>query len=219
MKRAPLTLAALLLFAITSFAQSYEGTVEYNKKKQRAILIDFPYPPEATENAIRQKMEKLGYKARDEKGLFNKDKGFFVYKNAFITDISANSMDYIVKVERKSRKASDESILYIIVSKNDANMVEKFDAYDMERAKSFLNNLTSEVEAANLELQIIAQEEVVAKAEKKFKGLKDDKEDMENRIKKLQDDIKKNLGDQDATQKDIENQKQSLELLKGKRRN
>jgi hypothetical protein len=40
---------------------------------------------------------------------------------------------------------------------------------------------------------------------------------MEKKIKKLQDDIKDNLKDQENTQKDIENQKQALETLRLKR--
>ncbi len=74
------------------------------------------------------------------------------------------------------------------------------------------------MEAADLELQIIAQEDVIVKAEKKLKGLRSDKEDMEKKIQKLQDDIKKNEKDQTDTQQDVENQKVNLETLKGKRK-
>ncbi len=212
----------LFVIAITIssfvFAQAYEGSVEYDKKKQQAFVIEYHYSPEAVENAIIQKMEKLGYKGKEEKGMFNKDKGFHVYKNAFITDISSSSMDYMVKVEQKSRKEKDESIVYFIINKDGENAMPKFDATDMRQAKTFLNNLMPDVEAADLELRIEAQEDAVAKAEKKFKNLQSDKEDMENKIKKLQDDIQKNLKDQDDTQKDIENQKQVLENLKIKRK-
>jgi peptidoglycan hydrolase CwlO-like protein len=94
----------------------------------------------------------------------------------------------------------------------------KFDAYDVKQAKEFLNNLEPEVVAADLELQIKDQEDMVAKAEKKFRNLQSDKKDMEDKIKKLQDDIQKNIKDQDDTQKDIENQRQILENLKLKRK-
>ncbi len=73
----------------------------------------------------------------------------------------------------------------------------------LDRAKSFLNNMMPDIEAANLELQIKAQEEVVAKAEKKLRDLKDDQTSLE---RKLQE----NKSDQENTQKDIENQKQAL---------
>jgi len=214
--------AILLLFtiSITScvFSQAYEGTVEYDKKKQAAFVIEYHYSAEAVENAILQKMEKLGYKGKEEKGLFNKDKGFHVFKNAYITEISSNSMDYMIKVEQKSRKAKDESVVYLIINKDGENAMAKFDAYDVKQAKEFLNNLEPEVVAADLELQIKDQEDMVAKAEKKFRNLQSDKKDMEDKIKKLQDDIQKNIKDQDNTQKDIENQRQILENLKLKRK-
>src|SRR5882724_1349150 len=210
MRKFMLTLYALIFMTGIGFAQAYEGNIEYNKKKQPAFVIEFNYPVEAVENAIVQKMEKLGYKGKEEKGLFNKDKGFRVYKNAFITDISGSSMDYIIEVDQKSRKEKDASVLYLIIIKGDENAMTHFDGYDVGRAKSFLNNLEPDVEAAGLELQITAQQDVVAKAEKKFKNLQSDKADMENKIKKLQDDIQKNLKDQDAAQKDIEDQRQAL---------
>ena len=212
MKRIALSGLIILLFADMALAQAYEGTIEFDKKKQKAFVINYSYPTEAVENAIIKKMETLGYKAKEEKGFLNKDKGFLVYKNAFVTDISRDKMDYIVKVERKSRKESDESVLYIIMNKTDGtNAIEKMDAYDTDQAKYFLNNLLPDIQAANLELQIKEQEEIVAKAEKKLRDLKDDQLSLE---KKLQD----NKIAQDNTQKDIESQKQTLGTLIGKRR-
>jgi len=208
----------VLLISYISQAQAYEGKIEFDKKKQPALVIDYPYPPEAVENAFMQKMENLGYRGKEEKGLFNKNKGFRVYKNAYITDISSNKFDYIINVERKSRKEKDESVLYLLIMNDDENAISSFDAYDMGRAKEFLNNLLPDVEAANLELEIKAQEDVVAKAEKKLHNLRNDKEEMENKIKKLQQDIKDNIKDQENTEKDIENQKGTLENLKLKRK-
>ncbi|HEX7845501.1 MAG TPA: hypothetical protein VF476_06820 [Chitinophagaceae bacterium] len=211
--------AAMLLLSPAVFAQSYEGSIEYDKKKQRAFVIEYNYSPEAVENAIINKMDKLGYKGKEEKGLFNKDKGFRVYKGANINDITNRSMDYIIRVERKSKKNDDASLLYIIINtKEGDNAMQVFDEDEIRRAKGFLNNLQPEVEAADLELQITAQEGVVVKAEKKLKNLKDDKSDMEKKIQKLQDDIKKNEKDQEDAQKDIENQKLNLEGLRGKRK-
>jgi len=217
MKQAFLFVVAITICSFV-FAQAYEGSVEYDKKKQQAFVVEYRYQPEAVENAVLQKMERLGYKGKEEKGLFNKDKGFHVYKNAYITEISNNSMDYMIKVEQKSRKEKDESVVYLIIYKDGENAMPKFDAYDIKQAKTFLNSLVPDVEAADLELQIGAQEDAVAKAEKKFKNLQSDKEDMENKIKKLQDDIQKNMKDQEDTQKDIENQRQALENLRLKRK-
>ena len=57
-------LILLLNFSFLSYSQAYEGTIEYNKKKQAAIVIDYAYPAEAVENAIVQKMERMGYKGK-----------------------------------------------------------------------------------------------------------------------------------------------------------
>ena len=156
-------------------------------------------------------MEKIGYRAKEEKGILNKDKGFLIFKNAYVTDISKDKMDYIIKVERKSRKESDEAVLYLIMQKGGENAMGKMVSYDIGKAKSYLNNMLPDIEAANLELQIIAQEELVAKTEKKLKGLQDDKTDLE---KKLAENAKS----QDETIRNIESQKQSLEILRGKRK-
>jgi hypothetical protein len=218
MRKALLLFSVVVLATIAGFAQAYESNITYDKKKQQAFVIDFPYPPEAVENAIIEKMSKLGYKAKTEKGIFNKDKGFIVFKNAFITDISSNSMDYIIKVEPRSRKDKDASTMYMIINKDNENAMKAFDAYDVSRSKDFLKNLSPDVEAANLELQIKSQEETVAKAEKNLKNLQDDKKSMEDKIKKLQDDIKTNEKDQENAQKEIENQRLALDALRGKRK-
>ncbi|MBN8687032.1 MAG: hypothetical protein J0M10_08435 [Chitinophagales bacterium] len=190
-------------------AQAYEGNTDYDKKKQPAFLIDYPYPAEAVENAIVKKMGRLGYKSKEEKGLFNKDKGFRNFKDAFITDISSDKMDYIIKVESKGKK-TESAVIYLIIMKEGVNAKTTMDAYQTDRVKNFLNSLLPDVVAEKLELDIIAQEEAIAKAEKKLRGLKDDQQDLEKKLKN-------NQSDQQDTEKEIESKKQGLEALKAKR--
>jgi len=210
MQKIILSILTVFVFSALVQAQSYEGTITYDKKKNQALLIDYSYSTEAVENAFIQKMDKLGYKPKEEKGIFNKDKGFIVFKNALITDISTDRMDYIIKVEKKGKK-DNTSVLYVIMNKSDQNALNQMDAIGLDRAKSFINSMLPDVEAADLELQIKAQEDVLAKAEKKLKGLKDDQTSLE---KKLAD----NKTDQDNTQKDIDNQRQTLGALQGRRK-
>jgi hypothetical protein len=200
-----------LTITMTTMSQAYEGNIQYDKKKQAAIAIDYSYPPEAVQNAITQKMEKLGYRAKEEKGILNRDKGFLIFKNAYVTDISKDKLDYIIKVERKSRKENDEATLFLIMQKDGINAIDKMPADEISSAKNYLNKLLPDIEAANLELQIKAQEEVVTKAEKKLKDLKVDQASLEAKLQQ-------NKTDQENTQKDIEAQKQSLGILIGKRK-
>ena len=181
-------------------------------------MIDFPYPPQAVEDALVKKMESLGYKSKEEKGMFNKDKGFRAYKAAYITAISGTSMDYMFKVERKSRKEKDEAQLFLVVMKGDDNQARNFDAYTVSNVKSFLNGLMPDVEAADLEIKIKDQEDVVASAEKKQRKLESDLDDMEKRLKKLQQDIEDNKKDQETQKKEIINKRNGLDTLKGKRK-
>lgn len=218
MKKGILLLLMATFVGVVSYSQAYESSIEYNKKKQNAYTIDYSYPAEALENAIVSKIEGMGYKGKTEKGLFNKDKGFIVFKSAFINNISDQAMDYIVKVEQKSRKDKNTSVLYMIVDKDGMDASPTFDSDVVRKIKNFLESLQPDVEAANLELQINDQQDVVTKAEKKLKNLKDDQASMEKKIKNLQDDLKKNGKDQEDAQKDIENQKVALEALKGKRK-
>ncbi len=205
--------------SFVSFTQAFEDKIEYAKKSQPCIVMNYSYPPEAVENAIISKMNKLGYKGKEEKGLFNKDKGFRVYNGTYIQEISSSRYDYIIKVERKSRKEEDETVLYFLIQKDDENLLTTMQAEELGKAKAFLYNLMPDIEAANLELQITAQEETVTKAEKKFRTLQGDKEDMEKRLKKLEADIKQNEKDQEDQQAEIETQKKALEELRNKRKN
>jgi len=206
-----LTLLLASFILLSASAQSYEGTVDYQKKDERAIIIEFDYSPAIVERAIIDKMEKLGLKKKESKG-------FLIYKGAVLTDISSEAADYMIKVERKSRKDKDESIVYLLINRNNENIIARYDPLVNSNAKTFLNRLASDVDAYNLEQQIKDQEEVLAKTEKKLKNLQDDQEAMEKKIRKLQDDLKDNAKDQQDQQKEIEKQRQVLEAMKTQRK-
>src|SRR5688500_6684559 len=199
--------------------QAREGKIEYSKENQPCLVMEYNFPPEAVENGFINKMDKLGYKGKEEKGMFNKDKGFRVYKDARIGEISNTKMDYIINVERKSKKEEDETVLYFLINRNGDNALAKLNTEELGKAKSFLYNLLPDIEAANLELKISVQEEILSKAEKKMKTLQDDKEDMEKKIQKLQDDLKENEKEQEKQKEEVENQKKTLENLRDKRKN
>ena len=207
----------LILFTIflsVSFlvkGQAHEGSVEYNKGKQACIVMEYNYPPEAVENAMRAKLLKLGYGGKEEKGMFNKDKGFRVYKETTVGEISANKYDYAINIERKSHKEADETIVSLVIFKDDANALSKLSSDELEKVKSFLNNLLPEVEASNLEILIGAQILSLEKADKKLKTLQDEN-------KKLHEVLEKNIKDQELQKKEIENQNKSLDALKGRRK-
>jgi hypothetical protein len=199
-------------------AQAKQGTVEYRKKKQDCFYINYNFPPEAVENALMGKLSKMGYKGREEKGMFNKDKGFNIYKEATLTDISPGRYDYVVNIERKSKKESDESVLYLIILNNDVNALPLLGSEEKEKAKMFLEDLTQEVEEAHIDILIAAQAGVVTTAEKKLKQLQTDSVELQNKITKLQEEMSANSKAQEAQLAEIANQRKVLEAIKSRKK-
>jgi hypothetical protein len=211
MRKITTIIAALMILSKGLQAQAYEGKTEYQKKDEEAIIIEFPYKPSIVEGALVEILEKMGHKARESKG-------FRAYKGIAITEISKDNMDYILRVERKSRKDKDESVVYLILKTTGTNPLSVSSSSIKDNAKTFLNGLAPQVEAYNLEQEIIAQEDLVQKAEKKFAKLQDDQRDMERKIKKLEEDLEENKKDQERQKDEVEKQKQVLEAMKGKRK-
>jgi hypothetical protein len=213
MRKSVPTMLIALLATIFGYSQTaYEGKIEYQKKDEPALIIDFPYPPNIVEFAIIDRMEHMGHKKKESKG-------FLIYKNVVIKEISNQPMDYMIKVERKSRKEKDESEVYFIMNNTEENVLARtHDPSASGKAKTFLSELHPHIQKHHLEMLIKDQEELVEKAEKKLKGLQDDKEDMDKKVKKLNADLEENGKDQQDQQKEIEKQKQALDALKSRRK-
>ena len=209
MKKAGLFLLSVL-YVIAGFSQSaYETTVSYDKKKQKAFAIDYSYSTETVESAIERHIQKLGHLGKTEKGIFNRNKGFIVFSDAVISDISEERMDYLVKVEKG--KGNDQSTLYLAINKAGSDVIPSMTSKDISKIRSFLSNLMPEVEEAHLEMKIKDQDDAVVKSEKKLKQLQDEKVDLEKKTQK-------NTTDLDNIQKQIESQRHAMDSLKAKRK-
>ncbi|HEY5966873.1 MAG TPA: hypothetical protein VIU35_02795 [Chitinophagaceae bacterium] len=201
-----------------SNAQAKEGTIEYKKKKQECFFINYNFPPEAVENALIGKLSRMGYKGREEKGMFNKDKGFNIYKEATLTDISPGKYDYVVNIERKSKKESDETVVHLLIFNNDINALPLLSKEETRKAKSFLEDLTPEVEEAHTDILIAAQLGVITNAEKKMKQLQTDSVELQKKIVKLQEEMLINSKAQEAQVAEVANQKKILEAIQTRKK-
>jgi hypothetical protein len=214
-------IATPVLFLLAFFflkAQVSRDKISYNKDKQECLVMHYNFPPDAVENALIDKLKKLGYIGREEKGMLNRDKGFRVYKETTIDEISSNKYDYVINIEKKSNKELDETNLYLIIFKGNENGLSQLSRDEFDKVKDFLTNLVPEVEAAHIEILVAAQLATVDKADKKLKTLQEDSVLIQSKIKKLQEELDKNVKDQEAQKKEIETQKQMLDALKGRRK-
>jgi hypothetical protein len=212
MKKLIYTLIAILLFNITGSSQARYVFIDFKDGQRPAIVNEFSYPENTVSKAIRDKMEKSGFKGKDSKG-------YTVYKNVTLPELGAGTYDVYFKVDRKSKKEKDMSAVTMLVSRgNEVYISEAEDAQTINNAKIFLDNLIPKVQAFDLEQQITGQQDAVTKAEKKYKNLLDDADDLQKKKRKIEQQIEDNYKDQKDQQSEIEKQKQIFETLKAKRK-
>jgi hypothetical protein len=213
MKRIIYAITAILLFNISAICQARYVFIEFKDAQKPAIQNEFSFSDKTVSDAIEEKLSKMGFKGKDTKG-------YTIYKGVRLDELGNQPYDLYFKTERKSRKDKDNTVVTMLVSTGDESFIsDASDSLTISRAKTFLNNLLPAVEAYDLSQQVVAQQEAVAKAEKKYKNLQDDADDLQKKKKKLEDQIQDNLKEQKNQLADIEKQKQLFETIKAKQKN
>lgn len=206
-------LAAVVLFVtLTASAQARTATADYNKTMQPAVEIEIPFEEKTVMKSLTEKMEKKGYKGKE-------NKGYMVYKGVTMSELGSGTYDLYFKAERKSRKEKDITILTMLV----ANGFEKFvsetdDTALYNKMMNFLNAHTEQATAYDLELQIKEQQESTEKAAKKYTNSVEDGQDLVKKKEKLEKEIAENIQKQAELKAESEKQVQILDTLKAKRK-
>ncbi len=210
-----LVIFALLLISHQgrSQATATEGKVEHSNGDKVAAVIELPYPVDEVENVIKDYLAKKGVKG-------DKSKGFEVYRSAKLKDGDAELNDLHFKVERKSRKEKDITVVYLLVGRPSENVGARTpsDRHKVDEAKSFLNGLAPSAEAYHLEVQINEQMEVVKKADKKMAGLVEDSVSLLDKIKSLQTKLEANRAEQQKQVEEVAKQRSILEAMRNRRK-
>ncbi len=217
MKKIILFIAFLFITSIMLQAQSYFTDVEYDKSTYQGIALMLPYTSSVSEGSIVNKLKEIGYEAETKGALFwkkNKINGFLIYKDVVLPKQSI-AVDLYFRVERKSRKEKDKSIMYFLMNKNDVFLGNGYDTSLFRAGRKFLNSFVSETEEYKLNLDIEAQEDHLKDAEKKLEKLFDDEKDLRRKISDLEQDIIKKKQDQENQKSEIDKQRVALEVLKG----
>lgn len=211
-----LTLTAFVFVVLTTKAQTFlKTTAEYNGQKYPCYVMEYNLPPGATEDVITSEMNKQGYNA-------SKSKGYLVYRNVRLEKLNNNSpQDVLFKIERKSRKEDDKTLVTLISAKpgeipegkvNGAKTVA--DISTSTDSELFLASFQGGVQESSHHLAVKNQTDEVTKAEKKMEQLQKDQVKLEKKIKDLQDDLQSNLKDQEKQTEEITKQKSILEQKK-----
>lgn len=202
---------ALLIAAGSVYAQARVTTAEFQKTTQPAVELDMPYPENVVYKAIEEKMQKMGYKGKE-------NKGYVMYSGVRLPEFGNETYDLYVKAKSKGKKDKNSTTVTLLVSSG----YEKFlgdSEYDrvVTDAKQYLTNQLPAVSAYDLELQIGEQSSATKKAEQKLEKLVNESADLAKKKEKIEKDIEENKRKQDEQRVEIENQRKIEETLKGKR--
>lgn len=186
MKLFILTAFVSILFSSHIFAQTdpIEGTIEYQKGVKRAAVVELPFSPDVVEGALKQYLAKNGVKEERLKGMQ-------VFKNARLTPTDGEAADLYFKVDKKSRRDDNTSVVYLIMGRPNENVALRTadDAYRIQDAKAFLGSFQPQAQSYELEQNISRNEENIKKSEKKMNDLQDDRKRLEKKIQEQQQEL------------------------------
>jgi hypothetical protein len=203
----------MLLLAGCVFGQAKDGIVVYKKTHQPAATISLPYEPEVVTAAMDGYLSKKGLKSKDLKG-------FKTFRNTQFVQGDSMNADLYFKVTRNNRSQIEASIIYLMVGMPNENIEKRNQEthFTRQQAKEYLNNLVPVIEAYNLELLIIQQNETVIEEEKRYNSLVDDGADLNKRKTDNVQKLQRNQHDQDKQNEEVEKHKQALAYLISQRK-
>ena len=171
--------------------RAYESQISYRKGQLTATVIDLPYPPDVVETSIWDFMARRGYKG-------SRVQSFTVFRNVRLDEGSAVVNDLHVKVERKSRKDKNSSVVtWLTVGPNeDPGARTGRDTTAMTKTAAFVEGMTPFIESGDLEDRIKTQGAVTKKGQDKLADLRDDQVSYEKKIRDAQSDLEDNKKDQ-----------------------
>ena len=207
-----------IVSALPAISQTLPTTISYNKTTQQGLMLELPYSQDVCEGFIVNSLKNIGYDPESKGKLFwknNKVNGFYTFKNVSMQGIS-HPVDLYFKVDQKSRRQKDESIIYLLVSNGDEKFINDSDTTSFQVAQKLMNDFVAKSAAYKLSLDIKAQEQEIKDAEKKLANQKENEKELSKKIDKLQEDLKRNRADQVTQQAVIENEKKKLADLKAK---
>jgi hypothetical protein len=208
-----LTLILLTSFAISTMAlgQPTVGSATFNKRNVAAVVFTMPYPEDAVTTGFENRMQAFGKS--------KKMKSYLLYQAVQVPEISTQTMNVYLKAERTSRKDEQSVLRFLIADEFDRFFTSQENPEIFANAMQFAGSFEALAAAANLELQILEQEDEVKKAGKKLNAILSDKEDYERQKQKIEEKIADAQKDIEEQEKELTGQKDKLGALITQRKN
>lgn len=211
MKRGIVLFLALAIGATLQAQQPIEGIAEFQKKKMPAAVMELPYSPEVVEKALEEKFRTQGFKP-------SKSRDFQLYRGVPLGD-AGTLYDVYVKVERKSRKEKAASLVQMIMAKPNEVLTSRLanDVTGVEDGKNYLSGITPFVADYNLNLEILAQQETLARMEKKHANLLDEGADLAKKKIQIEEKIAENANAVKQHALELEKARQELDAIRARK--
>lgn len=220
MKKYILISLSMLLFS-AAMAQPKEDKIEYNKLQVPGYSVEVPVAPSVAEEAIKNRFKNSGAKGKERKG-------FWEFRNVRIPELRNAPVDAYIKIDKKSRKDNDNSIVSMIVTEPGVEPGASDSLVNAARgdvpaiaavgAFGLLSSLQTNTEDHGLDLELKKQDDEVKKAEKEYNNLVKDGEDLQNKAKKIQNDLETNRNNITKKAEELKKQKETLLQIQAKRK-
>jgi hypothetical protein len=192
-------------------AQSFEE-IDWQGKKVPAYSIDVYQNSVVTEDAIKEQFIQMGFNPKILKGILN-------YRSIKISEIDSDPYDVLIRVDKKNKLAKDISVVYFSMAKNYDQYIHKYsDSAIINKMKGFAAKFQEWANAKALDIEIVQQESRIKTEDKKLKELIAEKDNIAEKIKKLEESQKINLKEIEKQKIEVESQKKALKLLSDKRK-
>ncbi|HPS27629.1 MAG TPA: hypothetical protein PK269_08485 [Bacteroidales bacterium] len=207
MKKLMVVLIGIFAMVHYGYSQANEGSVEFDKMQRPAVIGEFAYTADVVEESIIADLKEKGIKKYSSK------KGFMIFEEAVFTQISANKINFYVKVEEK-KKEKEKAIVTFLVSYGLDNFISSaMDANIINNTKNYMNGLLPKFAATKLGRDIDAQQKVYDKAVKDFDNLVGEGESLAKKKADIENEITKNKSDQETQKALMAKEKANLEML------
>lgn len=204
---------SMYLCAVTMYGQAQSGSVAFQRSAHEAAILELPYSVDLVNAALNDHLSRKG------KSKVEDIKGFTTYRNTQPMQADSVNADLYFKVERKSRKEKESSVVSLLLRKPGENSASgNISHLNMEEAKTYLNDLMPAFVAFDLEVMIKEQNNTLIEAESNLKGTVDENEQLHKKIKDLEQDLEKNARAQQQQLENINYQKQKLAELVSQRK-
>ena len=216
-----ITLTAILLAAFSpAFSQSTSSRIEIDKKVQPGLQLELANNTDLAEGTLLQKLKETGYKPETSGSMFwkkTKHDGFYVFSGVQLPDLNNQKLDLYFRIDRKSKKEKDKSVMHMLVSKGYDNFVSmESDSATFIASMKFLDGFVANTATYSLLQDIGLQEKVLIAAEKKMNNLQDDDKSLRKKIEQLNADLVSNQSAIEKQAAEVAVQRAALETLKAK---